>query len=133
MIDKERLTTRQRTLLGVFEHADGPLTARDAWERAGTDAMGFATVYRGLKKLVEAGLLRSVVIANETPMFEAVRRRGHHHHFYCSRCGSVFEIPRCVKGLETIVPAGFTMEDHVITLYGVCAECHAAASRPSRR
>lgn len=126
MAEKTRLTPRQRTLLSVFEKADGPLTARDAWEAAGTDSMGFATVYRALKKLADAGLLRSVVIANETPMFEAVRaRRHHHHHFYCSRCGNVFEIPRCVNDLGAIVPPGFTMEDHVITIYGVCADCSA--------
>ncbi|CAN5492747.1 Fur family transcriptional regulator [soil metagenome] len=118
------ITTRQKSLLKVFEKEKRPLTAQAAWMSAGRARMSLATVYRAIGRLTEAGLLRSIEITNAPPMYEAVLT-GHHHHFYCTECGKVYEIKKCVSTLGTLIPKGFRMKDHTITLYGECAKCVA--------
>jgi len=116
------LTQRQRDILDVFQSSDKPLTARQAWEMAGQDQMGLATVYRALKKLIEYGEIRPVKIKDAPPMYMA-ESNGHRHHFYCTKCHEVFEIHRCVSDLNALVPDGFELRDHSITLYGKCEIC----------
>ena len=84
-----------------------------------------STAYRAIQRLVEAGTIHPLDISNAPPMWEAVSI-GHHHHFYCTKCQQVYKIPKRVPKLDTLVPAGFTMSDHSITIYGICAECGKA-------
>ena len=56
--------------------------------------LGLATVYRNIKILCDEGFLREVRIPGEAPRYE-LEGKGHHHHFYCFRCGRVFEIEGC--------------------------------------
>ena len=66
-------------------------------------------------------------IAPESPLYEAAAQ-GHHHHFQCTRCRRVFDIPGCPGELIGLTPPGFSVESHEITLYGQCSDCglHAA-------
>ncbi len=123
-----RLTRRQQAILGAFEGADAPMTAREAWEAARDEipTIGLATVYRAVKTLTGEGSLRQIEIVDETPRYEPATRP-HHHHFFCRACGRLFEIRKCPPSLRDMVPDGFAMEDHSIVLYGSCEECLATA------
>jgi Fur family ferric uptake transcriptional regulator len=55
---------------------------------------------------------------------------GHHHHFQCRRCQRVFEVDACPGNLAALAPAGFTVEDHDLTLYGSCRDCVARPAPP---
>ena len=44
-------------------------------------------------------------------------------HFECRKCARVFEVHGCPGNLKPLVPDGFTLEDHEVILYGLCAEC----------
>jgi len=85
-------------------------------------SVGIATVYRSLKTLAEDGLVRSVEIPGQPPRYEGTDK-GHHHHFQCQSCRSVFDLPKCVDGLKKLAPKGFRVTDHEIILYGVCKNC----------
>jgi Fur family ferric uptake transcriptional regulator len=86
--------------------------------------MGLATIYRNLRLLSQEGFLREVHIAGEAPRFER-SDTGHHHHFYCFRCGIVTEISGCRPEVNSLVPPGFVQDFHELTFYGVCATCQA--------
>jgi Fur family ferric uptake transcriptional regulator len=117
--------TRQRTAIReAIAQAGRPLLPQEVLEAAATAAPGLsiATVYRNLRTLVEEGLLRPVVLPAENMRYE-VAGIGHHHHFQCRKCQRVFEVQACPGNLASLAPAGFTVEDHDLTLYGLCRDC----------
>jgi Fur family ferric uptake transcriptional regulator len=86
--------------------------------------LGVATVYRALRALAEAHEIISVLIQDGPPRYELVER-GHHHHFLCQKCGTVFDISGCLgnEAFAGMVPDDFRMEGHEVTLHGLCAGC----------
>jgi Fur family ferric uptake transcriptional regulator len=61
-------------------------------------------------------------LPGEVPRYE-IHGKPHHHHFRCRQCDRVYEVPGCVGSLNEIVPPGFTLENHELVLYGLCADC----------
>lgn len=118
--------TRQREAIGrVIAGARGPLTAREihAQAQAETSALGIATVYRAIKLLLEAGEIKCVVLPSGEARYESATR-GHHDHFLCRMCEQVFDLGcplRLPRG--TALPGGFVVEDHEMTLFGLCPSC----------
>jgi Fur family ferric uptake transcriptional regulator len=55
---------------------------------------------------------------------------GHSDHFQCRACHGVFALSACPVHLSggacangAVLPQGFIVEDHAVTLYGLCADC----------
>lgn len=120
--------TRQRTAIrGVIAHAARPLLPQEVLDAAQTHApgLGMATVYRNLKALLEDGEVRLVNLPGQNPRYELADRT-HHHHFQCRQCERVFDVDACPGNLASLAPPGFTVEDHELTLYGLCKECTPA-------
>ena len=125
--------TRQRTAIReAIAQSGRPLLPQEVLEAAEPAAPGLsiATVYRNLRALVEDGQLRPVVLPGENARYE-VAGSAHHHHFQCRQCQRVFEVEACPGNLASLAPAGFTVEDHDLTLYGRCSDC-APRRRPAR-
>lgn len=122
-----RRTNQRQAILRVLAEADGPLTPQEVHDaaRRETASLGLATVYRNLARLADRGQVVAVHLPDDTTRYEPAGR-GHHHHFICSDCEGVFELEAdCpVSTLEGVVlPGGFKVEDHALTLYGRCARC----------
>lgn len=136
----QRNTRPRAAVVAILETAPGPLTVPEIHalaqkvKTAGTaGAVGIATVYRTLNLLVENGQARTVVPPSGETRYEAHGHKGHHDHFQCRDCGSVFDIDVCqLHGLDGVtLPGGFRVEGHELTLTGLCPAC-ATARRPSR-
>jgi Fur family ferric uptake transcriptional regulator len=124
-------STRQRDAIrAVIAAARRPLAAQEIMEAAQAEipSLGLATVYRTLNLLLEAGELRSVDLPGENPRYESAELE-HHHHFQCTRCERVFDIPECTDRIDRLAPRGFRVEHHELTLYGHCDECAAKSKR----
>lgn len=122
--------TRQRTAIReAISIAARPLLPHEvlAAAQAAAPGLSIATVYRNLKALVDEGQLRAVMLPGESARFE-LADVGHHHHFQCRVCGRVFEVHACPGDLQGLAPAGFSVEDHDLTLYGRCRDCAEGAS-----
>jgi Fur family transcriptional regulator, ferric uptake regulator len=130
----ERNTQQRSAIRGAMARAARPLLPQEVLEEAQTEApsLGIATVYRNLKALVEDGELREVSLPGENTRFE-LAGHGHHHHFQCTACQRVFDVHACPGDLSKLAPAGFTVEDHDLTLYGRCKECGPARRVMLRR
>jgi len=118
-------STRQRAAIRIaIASAARPLLPQEVLDSAKADvpALGIATVYRNLKMLVDEGELRSVLLPGENPRYE-LAGHSHHHHFQCVKCQRVFDVHACPGDLGRLAPAGFTVEDHDLTLYGRCTDC----------
>lgn len=125
--------TRQRTAIReAIAQAARPLLPAEVLEaaQAGAPGLSIATVYRNLRSLVDEGELRAVLLPGENARYEPAGC-GHHHHFQCRACGRVFEVEACPGDLASLAPAGFTVEDHDLTLYGRCSDC--APARAGRK
>ena len=121
---RERQTKQRQAIRDVIGEADGPLSPREILEHAQgrVNGIGMATVYRTLKLLADAGLVQAVEIPGEAPRYE-LAGKGHHHHFYCRKCGRVVEVDRCPGDFGDLAPPRFRVEGHELILFGRCEDC----------
>ena len=121
-----RQTRQREAILGVIKNSDGPLAVPQIHERARTQlpALGIATVYRTLKLLAERRQVQAVILPSGETRYERTGI-GHHEHFECRGCKQVFDLDVCPVHIPrgTRLPGGFVVEDHVMTIYGLCAAC----------
>jgi Fur family transcriptional regulator, ferric uptake regulator len=122
----KRNTRQREIILETLSRAEGPLTTQGILERARVELpqLGLATVYRTVALLRDDGRILEVRLPGEEPRFEPVRQ-AHHHHFCCTRCHRVLELDFCPVQIPkgTLLPNGFRVQDHHLTLYGLCAAC----------
>jgi Fur family ferric uptake transcriptional regulator len=122
----QRHSPKRDAIVEAIGAADGPLTARQiyAHARRRTRGLGIATVYRNLRLLLEAELVRAVVLADGETRYESAGL-AHHHHFHCRRCDTVFDLEGCPVGIPdgTTLPGGYRVEGHDLTLHGLCPSC----------
>ena len=92
--------------------------------------VGYATVYRTLKLLVDSGLAVERQFGDGQARYEVVG--DHHDHLICVKCGLILEfeddeIERLQEGIAERL-GGFTVLRHRHELYGMCPK---AAGDPS--
>jgi Fur family ferric uptake transcriptional regulator len=126
--------TRQRdAILQVITEAKGPIPIQQILERAQTalGSLGIATVYRTLNLLLESKRIQTVILPDGQTCYER-SGMGHHDHFQCRRCKNVYDLEVCPLHLAsgTIIPGGFLVQDHEMTLYGICPACSGGKSAP---
>lgn len=117
--------TRQRDAIAqVLATGRGPMSPSEVYRaaRQHVQRLGLATVYRTIKSMADAGEIVEVPVAGEPPRYEPAGRV-HHHHFLCRCCGKLFEVEGCPGDLAALVPRGFTLETHDLTLMGRCDRC----------
>ncbi len=127
---QQRRTQQRDAIKDALAVAGRPLSPLEiqaaAQERV--PGLGIATVYRNIKILVDEGLVQEVELPGAPNRYE-LAGKGHHHHFYCRTCHSVFEVEACPQGLRDLAPSGFALEGHEITLYGICRTCNDNTSK----
>ena len=108
--------------------------------REAGSAIGLATVYRALADLSAEGEADSLQSTDGESLYRACVSPGHHHHLICRNCGRTVEIE--ASAIEEWAAAaaaahGFTQPQHIVDVFGVCAECSQATQaqteeRPTR-
>lgn len=121
-----RRTQQRDAIREAVERADRPLSPQEILHAAGDLApgLGLATVYRAVKAGVEQGWLQPVDLPGGPTRYEPAGKQ-HHHHFECRACHRVYEVDGCPGNLTKLLPSGFTLEAHDVTLYGLCEACNA--------
>ena len=122
----QRQTRQRDTILRVIQEAGGPLSIPEihAQAQAVLPGLGVATVYRTLKLLGEARQVNGVILPSGETRYERAGL-GHHEHFQCRACRQVFDLSVCPVHIPagTVLPGGFVVEDHEMTIYGLCSNC----------
>ncbi|MEY2729075.1 MAG: Fur family transcriptional regulator [Betaproteobacteria bacterium] len=129
----ERNTRQRAAIRSAIERAGRPLLPAEVLQAAQVDVPGLslATVYRGLKSLVEEGAIAPVSLPSEVTRYE-VAGHHHHHHFQCLSCDRVYDVHACPGDLGRLAPPGFQVESHDLTLYGRCGPCGEVGASKSR-
>lgn len=122
----QRTTKQLIAIRSAIETAGRPLTIEEIHEAAveSVRSLGVRTVYRAVRKLQDAGEVASVAVPGGSDRYEmAAVAAKHHHHFHCTACDRFYDIHGCAGGLEKMLPEGFTLTGHDLTLTGLCANC----------
>jgi Fur family ferric uptake transcriptional regulator len=132
----EKLTEPRRILVrhifGSHKHFDADELVADL--RDAGRQVSRSTVYRTLRLLVDAGLLRELRLTNRTA-YEHDYGYPSHDHMHCSECNTIVEFRNeDVQKLREAVsrPHGFRADGHRFIITGICAACSRARS-PRRR
>jgi len=123
---QQRNTKQKQVIETMLKQAGRPLLPKELLSKAqeSLPQLGVATVFRTLKKMVDEGTAIVVCLPGDSPRYEPSGLT-HHHHFKCSECECVFEVNGCPGHLDELLPKGFQLTGHEITLFGRCADCSA--------
>jgi Fur family ferric uptake transcriptional regulator len=121
-----RDTSQQRAIRAAVHSAGRPLSVQEIHEIASQDCpnLGIRTVYRALNRPLDDDSIAPVVVPGQPDRYEpAAIAAKHHHHFRCEECDRVFDVDACPGGLNRMLPAGFKLTGHELSLWGTCSEC----------
>ena len=125
-ITRQRLAILQALNAGPRVH----MTAQDILKE--TKNIGFATVYRFLKRLSKAGIVDEISMGNASCRYE-LKSKEFHYHVTCTRCGKIIEFKN--KAIENSIKTlmkerGFILKHQSLELYVTCnlSGCAAAGS-----
>lgn len=85
-----------------------------------------STVYRTLKLLCEAGLIKENHFKDGITRYEIVKNTHHHDHLICTSCGKTIEVFNSeLERLQEEIAhkQGFILTEHSHSLYGLCHDC----------
>lgn len=124
---KIKLTSRRAAIFTLLERMKQPASAEEIFRRLHHNKFtcDLATVYRTLETLYKKHLVNKI-ITPQFPMakFEVVSKD--HHHFTCTICKTVFDVPRCylqpiMKDLEA--KRHLLVTGHTLEFSGICQDC----------
>ncbi|MBA3958078.1 MAG: transcriptional repressor [Parachlamydiaceae bacterium] len=120
----KRLTRQRSAILNCLTAADHPLSIEEilAVTTDEIPEINLSTIYRNIRSLLKEGTISSITLPGSNARYE-IAASLHQHHFLCEKCNRVFNIPKCPKGLQDLVPKGFKLHSHSITLTGLCPAC----------
>ena len=122
-----KVTQQRLAILQCLASGKVHVTAHEVYEALQYDYpdMGFATVYRFLKKMSQKNYVTEVRMGGLPARYELTPRT-HHDHLSCEICGKIveFENPE-IEALQVQVASnhGFKLTHHVLELYGICQSC----------
>lgn len=149
----ERQTRQRNAVLQALRTSGRSLSPIEIMSIAQREVptLSLSTVYRQLKALVGDGQVTPVALPGQPPRFEmpphadcpagcdehgphrhdehghvAYGHAAHRHHFHCTACDQVFPIDACPGGIEQLLPPGWQVERHDLTLHGRCPSCTPA-------
>ena len=126
-------TGQRDTILLTFLETREHLSTDELYQlvRKRDPRIGFTTVYRTLKLLVECGLASEVSFHDGIARYEHQYNRRSHHHMVCTECGGSVEFfsPEVDK-LEAEIGRKhrYATTRHTFQIYGVCEECRKRGS-----
>ncbi len=132
-------STRQREqILSAFAGAGRHLSAEELYllVKKTAPGTGYATVYRTLKLLTDAGLADERRFDDGVTRYEFKATDGHHDHLICTGCGRILEFEnRQIEELQQHVAKKnqFLVQSHRLELYGLCDRCQNRKRRGKNR
>ncbi|HEY2828311.1 MAG TPA: transcriptional repressor [Pirellulales bacterium] len=135
----KRITQQRRILVEQIasrhEHFDADQLLSDLSRKAAGRKVSRPTVYRTLTEMVDAGLLRKMVLGGRA-VYEHDYGYPQHDHLHCTECGQLFEFSsdELLKLREAVAREhNFRVTGHRLIISGICSQCRAAARQRVRR
>ena len=123
-----KLTPHRQLILDIFLKHEGHRSIEDIHHvvRETDPRVGYTTVYRTMKILLDCGLAREIDLADGIMRYEHLYNHEHHDHMVCMQCGKSIEFYN--PEIETVQDEaseqlGFKVLDHKLQIYGLCRDC----------
>jgi Fe2+ or Zn2+ uptake regulation protein len=124
-----RMTRQRQHILEALAATRSHPSAEDLLVQVRTSLprVSLGSIYRNLRVLREAGLVREIV-TSEGRRYDAVTAP--HPHFVCERCSRVYDLPQplAAEVLCRALPEGFAVSQIHLELRGTCSECGSLKS-----
>lgn len=123
-----KLTHGRQTVFNEVMQAHGHFAAEELTKQCKKKGkkVSRATIYRSLRELLEAGVIRETAFGEKHQHYEHVYDEQLHHHARCIRCYAIIEMP-CMKTDQQYIPIlkdkGFYVLGHELHFYGICRNC----------
>ncbi len=129
----KRNTWQREAVREALESSEGFISAQGLHQglRDAGSPIGLATVYRALADLATVGEADSLQSPDGESLYRACASVGHHHHLICRKCGLTVEIEATEVeqwAKRTASVHGFTEAQHIVDIFGFCAECSRASA-----
>lgn len=126
----KRNTWQREAVRSALSESEGFVSAQSLHShlRDQGSSIGLATVYRALSDLASEGEADSLQQEGES-LYRACTPGSHHHHLICRNCGLTVEIEAdAVEEWARDIAAqhGFTQPNHIVDVFGLCADCSRA-------
>lgn len=122
-----RVTGPRRAIVEIMASCQRAVSPMDLFDlgRASQPGLGLVTVYRTLEKMEALGLVQRVHLPGGCHTYLPAAR-GHQHLLLCQNCGKavLFDGDELTPLITTVSRStGYTITDHWLQLFGLCAEC----------
>ncbi len=123
-----KLTPHRELILDTFLKHEGHRSIEDIYRvvREADPRIGYTTVYRTMKILVDCGLAREIDLADGITRYEHLYNHEHHDHMVCMECGKSIEFYNAeIESIQDSASEqlGFKVFDHKLQIFGLCNEC----------
>lgn len=124
-----RITSARNIIVEELTCAQRALEPADLYAlcRKKDPHLGLVTVYRTLEQLESLGLIQRVHRSDGCHMIMR-KNDGHEHLLICTSCGKTVSFQGDHLELlfdRVALETGFSVEDHMLQLFGLCPECRA--------
>ena len=124
-----RITPLKEGILEALEKANGPLSIPDLQAKLKKLAPNKTSLYRELETLTAVKVVEETQLFQDLRTYELKREGGHHHHFVCENCKTIFDFQNeeleqtIIKITRNLKRKGLAPKEHHLNLYGLCAAC----------
>lgn len=123
-----RVSPGRLKVLRTVVHTHGHFAAEEIVKicRKSNLKVSRATVYRSMRELLEAGVIRETAFGEKHQHFEHVYDEKLHHHAHCIRCHGNIEFPDLHEDdryRPILEKEGFKILGHEMHFYGICRKC----------
>ena len=123
-----RFTHQREEILKTFLSTEKHVTTEELYDivRKRSSHIGHATVFRTLKLMRDAELVRQVDFGQKVARFEHKLGHPHHDHLVCSKCGKCIEARDSeIERLQEKLARKFSFKptSHKMEIFGVCKDC----------
>lgn len=105
------------------DHPTADMVYKSVITRISNISLG--TVYRNLNQLVEYGMIRKILVPDDSDRFDF--NLNHHQHLYCTVCKKIFDIDsEMLNGIDKIIEkeTKHIILSHEIVFTGICENCN---------
>ena len=119
-----KVTKQRLAIVNVIEQSTGHLSLDELLEAARkvSSGVGYATVYRTMRLLTEAGITIEHRFGKNVSRYE-VATTDHHDHLICKKCGKIVEFhDEMIEDRQDMIAAkhGFKIVGHRHVIFGIC-------------
>ncbi len=128
-----RQTFQRRKILEFLENTKSHPTADTIYKNVLKDipTVSRTTVYNTVNKLVEEGIIKSIMTNCTEMRFDAVTEP--HFHFVCKECGNVYDVGLCCGNVLKYDIDGHKVKDIFICYSGICKSCRKPACKSGKK